>query len=103
MPQAVETVLTYLSITLLAAFWILIFFKLVKNKIAPVKTVEAVVADKNKYKEFTRQGNRERYVVIFLVNGNKKSFFVSSFSYGGYRIGEKGKLKYKGDRLIDFK
>ena len=38
----------------------------------------------------------------FSVGEKKKSFYVSQFSYGGYRVGEKGTLKHKGDRLIGF-
>ena len=31
-----------------------------------------------------------------------ESFYVSELSYGGYRVGESGTLKYRGDRIIDF-
>ena len=80
--------------------------KAVKNRCAPIKTVKAVVVDKNKVETFSKysgNGKSEKYVIVFSVNGKKKSFYVSQFSYNGYRINEKGTLKYKGDKLIDFK
>ena len=41
--------------------------------------------------------------VIFLFSNRKKhAFCVSRFSYDGYRIGEKGKLTYKGNKLLSF-
>lgn len=80
--------------------------KAVKNRCAPIKTVKAVVIDKNKVEYFSKYsgtGKSEKHVIVFSVNGKKKSFYVSQFSYNGYRINEKGTLKYKGDKLIDFK
>ena len=77
-----------------------------RNKYAPVKTVKATVIDKQKLETFSKyagNGKREKYVVVFSVDGRKKSFYVSEFSYGGYQINEKGTLKYQGDRLIEFK
>ena len=79
--------------------------KLIKNRVAPVKTVKAVVLDKQKVEIFSKYsgtGKREKYVIVFSVDGKKKSFYVSQFSYGGYRLNEKGTLKYQGDKLIDF-
>ena len=77
-----------------------------KNKYAPVKTVKATVVDKQKIEAFSKyagNGKREKYVVVFSVDGKKESFYVSQFSYGGYRVNEKGTLKYKGNKLIEFK
>ena len=83
-----------------------IIVRTIKNRYAPIKTVKAVVIDKNKIETFSKysgNGKAEKYVIVFSVNGKKKSFYVSQFSYNGYRINEKGTLKYKGDKLIDFK
>ena len=40
---------------------------------------------------------------VIYFNDKKKSFYVSQFSYNGYRVNERGTLKYKGDKLIEFK
>ena len=80
--------------------------KVVKNRYAPVKTAKAVVINKNKVETFSKYsgtGKSEKYVIVFSVDGKKKSFYVSQFSYNGYRVNEKGTLKYKGNKLIEFK
>lgn len=93
----------FLGIWLLALIRVLI--KAVKTKYAPVKSVKAVVIDKHIIETFSKysgNGKSEKYVIVFSVDGKKKSFYVSQFSYGGYRINEQGTLKYKGDRMIGF-
>lgn len=83
-----------------------LLMKGLKSKYGPVKTVEAVVVDKHIIETFSKysgNGKHEKYVIVFSVNGKKKSFYVSQFSYGGYRVNEEGRLTYKGDKLIDFK
>lgn len=90
---------------LIIAFWVLVLIRIFRNKLAPVRTVPAQVIDKHKAESFSKYsgtGKETRYVVVFLVDGKKKSFYVSEFSYGGYRLKEKGTLEYKGDRLIGF-
>lgn len=94
----------FIGIGVLAMVSILV--KLAKNRYAPMKVVKAVVVDKNKVKNFSKYSRPnmiEKYVIVFSVDGKKKSFYVSQFSYNGYKINEKGTLKYKGDRLIEFK
>ena len=71
----------------------------------PVKSVKAKVLDKHKTEvvsKYAGSGKAIRYVVTFEIAGKRKGFYVSEFSYGGYRKGESGTLTYKGDRLIDF-
>ena len=85
--------------------WFLIIKKIIAGKFAPVKTAKAEVVDKYKEDMVSKmQGTfkRQRYVVIFKTKDKKLSFSVSEFSYGNYRIGEKGTLKYKGNRIISF-
>ena len=83
-----------------------IIVRTIKNRYASIKVVEAVVIDKNKIESFSKysgSGQAEKYVIVFSVNGKKKSFYVSQFSYNGYKVNEKGTLKYKGNKLISFK
>ncbi len=90
---------------LIAIFWILVILRIVINKHVPTKIVKATVTDKQIIETFSKyagNGKQEKYVVVFSVDGKKKSFYVSQFSYGGYRLKEKGTLKYKGDKLISF-
>ena len=79
--------------------------RLLVKRFAPVKTVSAVVIDKQKiesFSKYTGNGKQVKYAVVFSAEGKKLSFYVSEFSCGGYRVGEKGRLTYKGSKLIDF-
>lgn len=76
-----------------------------KNLFAPVTIVEATVVHKQKVETFSKysgNGKHVKYAVTFLAKNKRLSFYVSSLSYGGYKVGESGTLTYKGDRLIDF-
>ena len=39
---------------------------------------------------------------LLLADGKRLPFYVSEFSYSGYRLKEKGTLTYRGDRLLKF-
>lgn len=107
MPENISNIVIvslFMGVGALALVSVLV--KAVKNRYAPIKTVKAVVIDKNKVEAFSKysgNGKSEKYVIVFSVEGKKKSFYVSQFSYNGYRVNEKGTLKYKGDKLIEFK
>ena len=107
MPENISNIIIislFLGVGALAVVSLLV--KAVKNRYAPVKTAKAIVIGKNKVETFSKysgNGKSEKYVIVFSVEGKKKSFYVSQFSYNGYRINEKGTLKYKGDKLIEFK
>lgn len=107
MPESISNIIIisfFVGVGTLALVSILM--RLIKNRYAPIKTVKAVVIDKNKVETFSKYsgtGKSEKYVIVFSVGGKKKSFYVSQFSYNGYRINENGTLKYKGNKLIDFK
>ncbi len=102
----VSIVLTSLTLGLWLWAMVRLIIKAIKNKYAPIKSVKAEVVDKNIVETFDKyagNGKHEKYVIVFSVDGKKKSFYVSRFSYGGYRVNEKGTLKYKGDKLIAFR
>lgn len=107
MPENISNiVILSLFICIGALAMVSLFIRTMKNRYGPIKAVKAVVIDKNKIETFSKysgNGKAEKYVIVFSVNGKKKSFYVSQFSYNGYRINEKGTLKYKGDKLIEFK
>ena len=96
--------------SLLIGIWLFamirLLIKTIRNKYSSEQTVKAVVVDKQIIETFSKysgNGKHEKYVIVFSVGGKKKSFYVSQFSYGGYMINEKGTLKYRGDKLIEFK
>ena len=83
----------------------LVLARLLRSRFGRSKTVKAEVVGKQTVEFYSKTapgGKRVKYSVVFQVDGKKKSFYVSEFSYSGYRKGEKGNLTYKGDRLIDF-
>ena len=95
-----------IGILLIIALWFFVCIKLLLRRLGPVRTVRAKVVDKHKTETFSRYsgtGKSVRYVVTFEIDGKRKGFYVSEFSYSGYRKGEAGILKYKGDKIIDFK
>ena len=106
MPENIASIVVLSLFVGISVFaFVSLLVKLIKNRVAPVRTVKAVVLDKQKVEIFSKYsgtGKREKYVIVFSVDGKKKSFYVSQFSYGGYRLNEKGTLKYQGDKLIDF-
>lgn len=96
----------YIFGILVGGIFLLAVIRTLAKRFSPIKTVSAVVVDKHKAESFSKyagNGKSVKYVVVFSINGKKKGFYVSQFSYGGYRIGEKGTLQYKGDRLIGFR
>ena len=107
MPDDIPSIVFF---SLMFGLWLWAMLRLLmkglKSKYAPVKTVKALVVDKQIIETFSKysgNGKNEKYVIVFSVGGRKKSFYVSQFSYGGYRVNEEGTLTYKGDKLIEFK
>ena len=102
----VSIVLPSLMIGLWLWAMVRLLIKTIRTKHAPIKSVKAVVIDKHideTFDKYSGNGKHEKYVIVFSVDGRKKSFYVSQFSYGGYKVNEKGTLEYKGDKLIGFK
>ena len=102
MPDA----LRYVYIALALVVTVPLAVKIVRNIFAPFTTTKATVVHKQTVESFSKYsgtGKHVKYAVTFSVNGKKRSFYVSEFSYHGYRKGETGTLTYKGDRLINFR
>lgn len=100
-----ENIVSWILTGVIAIVYLLVAIRFIRNRLAPVKKVKATVIDKNRVELFSKysgNGKRYKYAIVFSANEKKLSFYVSEFSYGGYRKGETGTLTYKGDRLIDF-
>ncbi|MBE6926483.1 MAG: DUF2500 domain-containing protein [Ruminococcaceae bacterium] len=101
-----ENILEILGVSLVMLLGFLPFIKMAVNRFAPVKTSKAVAVDKTVIQRFSKyagDGKAREYVIVFSLEGKKKSFSVSQFSYNGYKINEKGTLTYQGNRIISFK
>ena len=100
-----ENIMFYFFLAFTLVIGILIAIRKGKNLFSPVKTVDATVVNKQKVEVFSKYsgtGTHVKYAVTFLAEDKRISFYVSSVSYGGYKIGQSATLTYKGDRLIDF-
>ena len=95
--------LIIIALDLLLLGWIM--WRLFGSRFTKTVTVPAQVESKHSIEFYSKTapgGKLIKYSVVFLVDGKKKSFYVSEFSYNGYRKGEKGTLTYQGNRLIEF-
>lgn len=105
MPINMQNFFPMLMTLIWAAALIAMVIRAIRNKNGKVKFVPAEVVGKQTVETFSKYsgtGKHVKYVVNFSAGGKKLSFYVSEFSYHGYKKGEKGTLKYRGDRLIDF-
>ena len=96
-------VISVISMIVVVVFWFIVITKLISDKMAPVRTEEAEVVDIYKHDTVSRYPGifrRETYTVVFRTKYQKLSFSISCVDY---IIGDKGMLKYKGGRIIDFK
>lgn len=79
--------------------------RIIQSKFGSTKMVKAVVTNKYVSKSFSKyagNGKSAKYVIVFSVDGKKKYFQVSQFSYEGYQVNETGTLTYKGSTLVKF-
>ena len=99
-------ILSYLAAMVFVICWVMIVLRFIRSRYAKVRSVKAVITDKYKNEPVSRiQGTFKSvtYTVVFSVGTKKLAFDVSEYSFSNFRVGKKGTLTYKGDRLIDFK
>ncbi len=85
-----------------------IFIRFINERLSPVKKANAILVDKQKYTErvILKNGashDETKCVITFLVNNKRIHFCVSEFSYDGYSLNQKGILRYKGGKILEFK
>ena len=101
--DSINTIFLFVGIVITVG----LLLRIILNKYGNEKEVEAKVINKQYYQSrLARKAENFRdedcYVVTFLAGDKKLSFYVSEYSYNGYRINQKGTLKFKGTMLIDF-
>lgn len=104
-----QDIIVGIAILLSCLTFIYIFISVAVNKLVykygKTKTVRAEVISTYRIvrTSFKGAGSSVECGVVFKTEtGKKRSFRISELSYPHYRKGEKGVLKYKGHRLIDF-
>lgn len=97
-------IINVIAIIFFLLCWFLIIRRIISGKVSSVKTVKAEVVDKYTSKPVSNYPGTQnrRYMVVFKAEKKKLSFNVSEFTYGDYRVGERGTLKYKGNKIISF-
>jgi hypothetical protein len=105
-----QRILTGIGILLSIFTFIFMFVSIAVNtlvyKYGKTKTVRAEVVSTYRIERTSYKGSGTKVecgVVFKTGSGKKMSFRVSELSYCHYRKGEKGTLKYKAGRLIDFR
>lgn len=99
--------MNYVFVILELVIIIGIVVKILHNYISKEKREEVVVINKQSFDKTIYRKNqapfvKKSYVITFQCKNKKRHFNVSELSYNNYRINQKGTLKYKGSRLIDF-
>lgn len=104
-----QRILLGIGIFLAALSPILMVISMIVNKLGykygKTKSVRAEVVSvyRNQRTSYRGTGTHVECGVVFkMENGKKLSFRISELSYPHYRKGERGTLKYKAGRLIDF-
>lgn len=98
-------IINIIAIVLSVICWILIIRKIVYSKFLPVKSVKAKVIDKYKpyiVSNYPGVFKNKHCIIVFETENKRLSFNVSEISYNSYRINDKGTLKYKGNKIINF-
>ncbi len=100
-------VINYIFVILELVIIIGIVAKILHNYFSKEKREEAVVINKQSFdKTIYRKSHapfvKKSYVITFQCRNKKRNFDVSELSYNNYILNQKGTLKYKGSRLIDF-
>ena len=78
-----SNVISIISMVVVLIFWVIIITKLIADKMAPVRTVEAEVVDIYKPdtgSRYTGIFRQETYTVVFRTKYKKLSFGISVFS-----------------------
>ena len=102
MKDDITGIISVAIILILLALYLVSFLR---SRYGKVKTANATVVHKQTVETFSKysgNGTHTKYCVTFQMGDKRRSFYVSEFSYRGYKIGESGILNYKGSRIIDF-
>ena len=100
-----ENLIGYIAVAVTVLWFVGMLVWFFRRQYGPVKSVQATVVSKQITESFSKHdgtGKAKQCYVTFLIGNKHRSFRVSEFSYHGFRKGETGTLKYRGDRLIDF-
>ncbi len=106
MPEQISAILGILAVLGTIGVFARVLWGRLRDKAAPVRTEKAQIVERFVADGFSRVcsplAKRPQYYVVFFNGKKKRAFRVSEFTYGSYRVGRRGTLKYQGSRLLDF-
>lgn len=104
--EHINSLIVFLAVLCTGALVFRIIYNLLKDRYSPIMSEKAQIVDKYVVDDFSKiygkLAKKPQYYIVFLMGNKKRSFRVSEFSYRGYKVNERGILKYKGNRLIEF-
>lgn len=103
-----EKIINFIFVAVGCIIFVGILIRVCKNSFGSVKEAEATVADKQIYTKrimSKKQApyDKKEYTVTFVSGKKKFKFVVSPISYNSYNLHQKGLLKYRGSKLLEFK
>lgn len=101
-------IINFLFVLIGIAIMVGVIARICSNYFSKEKEVKATVVNKQSYdKQIYRKSQapftKKEYVITFQCGNKKRHFYLSESSYENYRVNQKGILRYKGNRLIDFR
>ena len=108
MGNQIGNIVNYIFAIVAFVIFIGIIVRITLNILSKEKQTEAVISDKQSYEKIVYGKShapftKKEYIITFNCGNKKRYFEVSEFSYKTYKVKQKGILRYKGNRLIDFK
>ena len=104
--EKAQNIFVMLFVAFAVCWTAFLLWRFFRGKYGPIKTVKAQVVSKYKLDTQTKiyggLAKPAQHAVVFSINGKTRWFLVSEFSYNGYRKGDTGTLRYRGDRIVSF-
>lgn len=97
----INTIFGLLGIVIVLSVVIHTFF--LKEKVETAVVINKQSYDRQVYRKGQAPFLKREYIITFLCRDKKRNFEVSELSYESYKMNQKGTLRYKGSKLIDFK
>ncbi|MBE7042136.1 MAG: DUF2500 domain-containing protein [Ruminococcaceae bacterium] len=98
--QNLSALLGVAMLLLLMNYYGKLFFS--RTKSGKAKVIRKDCYEKQTVSKHPMNFSETVYEVVFLCENKELLFQVSEFSYGNYRVGQTGTLKWKGRKLLDF-
>ncbi len=97
-----NAVLSIAAVCLVVGMWTVVIVRLLRERLARSKTVTGMHFHDRAVNPPSGIFHQTQYIVSFSANETVLRLTVSPISYDGYRIGQTGRLTYRGSRVPDW-